>query len=50
MTLEEVIVALCDGSAVRWVHDVCRVTRDKLGQYHITFQRNQSCIGLTNQT
>ena len=49
MTLEEIKAAVDAGSRVHWSNAGYVVTRDRLGQYLITFTRNGSAIGLTNQ-
>ncbi len=49
MTLEEIKTALDAGNRVHWNNAGYVVTRDRLGQYLITFARNGSTIGLTNQ-
>lgn len=49
MTLEEIKAAVDAGNRVHWSNVGYVVTRDRLGQYLITFARNGSTIGLTNQ-
>ncbi len=49
MTLEEIQTAVDAGNRVHWVNSGYVVTRDDLGQYHITFSRNGSAIGLTSR-
>jgi hypothetical protein len=49
MNIAEIKVAVDAGQNVRWSNDGYHVTRDTLGQYLITFQANQHCIGLTNR-
>lgn len=49
MTLEEIKAAVDAGNRVHWSNAGYVVTRDRLGQYLITFARNGSAIGLTNQ-
>jgi hypothetical protein len=49
MTLEEIKAAVDAGNRVHWNNAGYVVTRDRLGQYLITFARNGSAIGLTNQ-
>ncbi len=49
MTIEEIKVAVDAGKPVRWANDGYHVTRDRSGQYLITFQPNQHAIGLTNR-
>lgn len=49
MTLQEIKAAVDAGDRVHWVNSGYVVTRDDLGQYHITFTRNGSAIGLTSR-
>ena len=49
MTLEEIKTAVDAGNRVHWSNAGYVVTRDRLGQYLITFTRNGSAIGLTNR-
>jgi len=49
MTLEEIKATVDAGDRVHWVNSGYLVTRDRLGQYHITFARNGSAIGLTSR-
>lgn len=49
MTLEEIKTAVDAGNRVHWANRGYVVTRDKLGQYLITFTRNGSAIGLTSR-
>lgn len=49
MTLEEIKAAVDAGNRVHWSNVGYVVTRDRLGQYLITFAQNGSAIGLTNQ-
>lgn len=49
MTLEEIKAAVHAGNRVHWSNAGYVVTCDRLGQYLITFARNGSAIGLTNQ-
>ena len=49
MTLEEIKTAVDAGDRVHWINSGYVVTRDDLGQYHITFTRNGSAIGLTGR-
>lgn len=49
MTLEEIKAAVDAGNRVHWVNSGYVVTRDRLGQYLITFTRNGSAIGLTSR-
>ena len=50
MSIEQIKAAVDAGQPVRWSNDGYHVTRDTLGRYLITFQQNQHCIGLTNQS
>ncbi len=49
MTLQEIKQAVDAGNRVHWSNAGYVVTRDRLGQYLITFTLNGSAIGLTNQ-
>ena len=49
MTLEDIKAAMDAGNRVHWVNSGYVVTRDRLGQYLITFTRNGSAIGLTSR-
>jgi hypothetical protein len=49
MILEEIKAAVDAGNCVHWNNAGYVVKRDRLGQYLITFARNGSAIGLTNQ-
>ena len=49
MTLDEIKTAVDAGDRVHWINSGYVVTRDDLGQYHITFTRNGSAIGLTSR-
>lgn len=51
MNIQEIKDAVNAGKPVRWVHDLYHVTRDRSGNYLITFKRNreENCIGLTNR-
>ena len=49
MNIAEIKAAVDAGQNVRWSNDGYHVTRDTLGQYSITFQASQHCIGLTNR-
>jgi len=49
MTLQEIKQAVDAGNRVHWSNAGYVVTRDRLGQYLITFTRNGSAIGLTNR-
>ncbi|WP_321831857.1 hypothetical protein [Thalassovita sp.] len=49
MTLEEIKTAVDAGNRVHSVNSGYVVTGDDLGQYHITFTRNGSAIGLTSR-
>lgn len=49
MTLEEIKAAVDAGNRVHWINSGDVVTRDRLGQYLITFTRNGSAIGLTSR-
>ena len=48
MTLQEIKQAVDAGNRVHWSNAGYVVTRDRLGQYLITFTQNGSAIGLTN--
>jgi hypothetical protein len=48
-SIAELKNAVDAGYAVYWINSGYTVTRDSLGQYHITFKRNGSSIGLTNR-
>lgn len=48
MTLEDIKAAMDAGNRVHWVNSGYVVTRDRLGQYLITFTRNGSATGLTS--
>ena len=50
MNIADIKAAVSAGQPVRWVNDAYHVTRDQLGQYLITFQPNQHCIGLTSRS
>jgi hypothetical protein len=47
MSLEQIKAAIASGKHVHWMHEGYEVTRDKAGQYHITFTATCDCIGLT---
>ncbi len=49
MTVEDIKAAVDAGNRVHWVNSGYVVTRDRLGQYLITFTRNGSAIGLTSR-
>ena len=49
MTLQEIKQAVGAGKRVHWSNTGYVVTRDRLGQYLITFKKNGSTIGLTNR-
>jgi hypothetical protein len=49
MNIQDIKDAVNSGKPVRWVNNGYHVTRDSLGQFHITFQPNQHSIGLTNR-
>lgn len=49
MTLEEIKAVVDAGNRVHWVNSGYVVTRDRLGQYLITFTRNGSAIGLVSR-
>lgn len=49
MNIQDITDAVNSGKPVRWVNNGYHVTRDELGQFHITFQTNQHSIGLTNR-
>jgi hypothetical protein len=49
MNIAEIKAAVDADKPVRWANDGYHITRDSLGQYLITFQANQHCIGLTNR-
>jgi hypothetical protein len=49
MTLQEIKQAVGAGKRVHWSNAGYVVTRDRLGQYLITFKKNGSMIGLTNR-
>lgn len=49
MTLEEIKAAVDAGSRVHWNNGGYVMTRDRFGQYLITYARNETAIGLTNQ-
>ena len=49
MTLQEIKQAVDAGKRVHWSNAGYAVTRDRLGQYLITFKKNGSTIGLTNR-
>jgi hypothetical protein len=49
MTLQEIKQAVDAGKRVHWSNAGYVVTRDRLGQYLITFKKNGSTIGLTNR-
>ena len=48
MTLDEIKVAVDAGKCVHWSNEGYIVHKDDLGHYLITFQPNNSTIGLTN--
>lgn len=48
-SIAELKHAVDAGYAVHWINSGYTVTRDSLGQYHITFERNGSSIGLTSR-
>ena len=50
MTPEQIKAAVDAGKDVRWANDGYVVTRDRIGQYHITFTPNGHTIGLTDVT
>ena len=50
MTIAEIKAAVDAGRTVHWSNAGYRVTRDRFGQYLICFDRNGSCIGLTDRT
>jgi hypothetical protein len=47
MTLDQIKQAIARGDSVHWVNSAYDVTRDKIGQYLICCNHNESCIGLT---
>lgn len=49
MNIQEIKDAVDAGKPVRWTNNGYHVTRDNLGQFHITFQHNNSSVGLTNR-
>jgi hypothetical protein len=49
MTLQEIKQAVDAGKRVHWSNAGYAVTRDRPGQYLITFKKNDSTIGLTNR-
>ena len=49
MTLQGIKQAVGAGKRVHWSNAGYVVTRDRLGQYLITFKKNGSAIGLTNR-
>jgi hypothetical protein len=50
MNIEQIKTAVDAGLPVRWSNESYHVTRDRIGQYLITFQPNLHCIGLTNRS
>lgn len=49
MTIAEIKAAVDAGRRVHWMNEGYTVTRDRLGQYLITFAPNGNCIGLTSR-
>ena len=49
MNIAEIKAAVDAGKSVHWSNTGYRVHKDSLGQYLITFTRNDSTIGLTNR-
>ena len=50
MNIAEIKAAVDAGKSVHWANEGYRVHRDGLGQYLITFVRNDSTIGLTDRS
>ena len=46
MTRQELINAMDEGKAVRWMHDGYICYKDKSGQYLKTFEHNNHTIGI----
>ncbi|WP_289043201.1 hypothetical protein [uncultured Aliiroseovarius sp.] len=49
MILEDIKAAVDAGQTVHWANTGYVVHKDRLGQYHITYLPNGSCIGLTDR-
>jgi hypothetical protein len=47
MNLHEIKSAVEAGLPVHWSNDGYKVIKDKIGQFLVIFEPNQSCIGLT---
>ena len=47
--IAEIRAAVDAGRTVHWANAGYRVTKDRIGQYHIVCDHNQHCIGLTNR-
>lgn len=47
MNLHEIKQAVEAGLPVHWSNDGYKVIKDKIGQFLVIFEPNQSCIGLT---
>ena len=47
MTLNQIKSAVEAGKSVHWANDGYKVIKDKIGQFLVIFEPNQSCIGLT---
>jgi hypothetical protein len=47
MNLYEIKLAVEAGLPVHWSNDGYKVIKDKIGQFLVIFEPNQSCIGLT---
>jgi len=47
MTLNEIKTAVEAGRSVHWANDGYKVIKDKIGQFLVIFEPNQSCINLT---
>lgn len=49
MNIQEIKTAVEAGKTVHWSNAGYVVTKDSIGQFHITFKQNQSSVGLTNR-
>lgn len=50
MNIADIKAAVDEGKTVHWANAGYRVHKDGLGQYLVTFERNDSTIGLTDRT
>lgn len=49
MRIADIKAAVEAGKTVHWANTAYHVSKDRLGQFHIKYLPNGSCIGLTNR-